>query len=128
MFGYSRIPSITTEWDELDLICGYNTFSICERLYLFDEHVGVLIYTSSGDMDGTFVGLVRKEHLSPLIHKAIEKAKLCNSDLVCNEISKTSGQGVNQLNRASYHSYSYLTENSFASGNLLLDSKIGFFN
>ncbi len=98
MFGYSRIPSITTERDELDLICGYNTFSICERLYLFDEHVGLLIYTSSGDMDRTFVGLVRmerKEHLSPLIHKAIEKAKLCNSDPVCNEISKTSGQGVN---------------------------------
>lgn len=122
--------------DELALTCGYNTSSIRERLYLFDEHIGVLIYTSSGDMDGTFGGLVRmgrKEYLFPLIHKSIEKAKWCSSDPVCTEIGKTSGQGVNQLNGAACHSCSYLPETSCEVGNLLLDRsllvdhEIGFF-
>ena len=123
--------------DELALTCGYNSASIRERLYLNEEQCGILIYTSSGDIDGTFGGLVRmgrKENFFPVVYKAIDKARWCSSDPVCSEIGKTSGQGVNNLNGAACHSCSYLPETSCEFGNifldrtLLIDPKLGFFN
>jgi hypothetical protein len=122
--------------DELALTCGYNSASIRERLYFNDNQCGVLIYTSSGDIDGTFGGLVRmgkKENFFPVVEKAIDKARWCSSDPVCSEIGKSSGQGVNNINGAACHSCSYLPETSCELGNLfldrtlLMDSKIGFF-
>lgn len=123
--------------DELALTCGYNSASIRERLYLNEEQCGILIYTSSGDIDGTFGGLVRmgrKENFFPVVNKAIDKARWCSSDPVCSEIGKSSGQGVNNLNGAACHSCSYLPETScelrnlFLDRTLLIDPKIGFFN
>ncbi|WP_374055836.1 DrmB family protein [Rossellomorea sp. FM04394] len=123
--------------DELALTCGYNSASIKERLYLSEEHNGILIYTSSGDIDGTFGGLVRmgrKENFFPVVEKALDKARWCSSDPVCSEIGRSSGQGVNNLNGAACHSCSYLPETSCEFGNLfldrtlLIDPKIGFFN
>lgn len=123
--------------DELALTCGYNSASIRERLYIDDEQCGILIYTSSGDIDGTFGGLVRMgktEKFFPVVDKAIDKARWCSSDPVCSEIGKSSGQGVNNLNGAACHSCSYLPETSCELGNLfldrtlLIDSNIGFFN
>jgi hypothetical protein len=122
--------------DELALTCGYNSASIRERLYFHDDQCGVLIYTSSGDVDGTFGGLVRmgkRENFFPVVEKAIDKARWCSSDPVCSEIGKSSGQGVNNLNGAACHSCSYLPETSCELGNLfldrilLIDPKIGFF-
>ncbi|MBS4214164.1 DUF1998 domain-containing protein [Neobacillus rhizophilus] len=122
--------------DELALTCGYNTASLRERLYYHGEQCGVLIYTSSGDVDGTFGGLVRmgkKENFFPVVEKAIDKARWCSSDPVCSEIGKSYGQGVNNLNGAACHSCSYLPETSCEIGNLfldrtlLIDPKIGFF-
>ncbi|WP_349346367.1 DUF1998 domain-containing protein [Priestia megaterium] len=123
--------------DELALTCGYNSASLRERLYYIDKQFGILIYTSSGDIDGTFGGLVRmgkKENFFPVVYKAIDKARWCSSDPVCSEIGKSSGQGVNNLNGAACHSCSYLPETSCELGNLfldrtlLIDPKIGFFN
>jgi hypothetical protein len=123
--------------DELALTCGYNSASIRERLYLADDQCGILIYTSSGDIDGTFGGLVRmgrKENFFPIVDKAIDKARWCSSDPVCSEIGKSSGQGVNNLNGAACHSCAYLPETScelrnlFLDRTLLVDPKIGFFN
>lgn len=123
--------------DELALTCGYNSASIRERLYINDEQCGILIYTSSGDIEGTFGGLVRmgkKENFFPLVYKAVDKARWCSSDPVCTEIGRSSGQGVNNLNGAACHSCSYLPETSCELGNLfldrtlLIDPKIGFFN
>jgi hypothetical protein len=123
--------------DELALTCGYNTASIRERLYLAGDQCGILIYTSSGDIDGTFGGLVRmgrKENFFPIVDKAIDKARWCSSDPVCSEIGKSSGQGVNNLNGAACHSCAYLPETScelrnlFLDRTLLVDPKIGFFN
>ncbi|SES88506.1 protein of unknown function [Salinibacillus kushneri] len=122
--------------DELALTCGYNSASIRERLYIDDEQCGILIYTSSGDIDGTFGGLVRMgktKNFFPVVDKAIDKARWCSSDPVCSEIGKSSGQGVNNLNGAACHSCTYLPETSCELGNLfldrtlLIDSKIGFF-
>jgi len=123
--------------DELALTCGYNSTSIRERLYLNEEQCGILIYTSSGDIDGTFGGLVRmgrQENFFPVVYKAIDKVRWCSSDPVCSEIGKSSGQGVNNLNGAACHSCSYLPETSCELGNLfldrtlLIDPKLGFFN
>ncbi|EIJ81798.1 hypothetical protein PB1_02625 [Bacillus methanolicus PB1] len=123
--------------DELALTCGYNSASLRERLYLNDNQCGILIYTSSGDIDGTFGGLVRmgkQENFFPVVNKAIDKARWCSSDPVCSEIGKSSGQGVNNLNGAACHSCSYLPETSCELGNLfldrtlLIDPEIGFFN
>lgn len=122
--------------DELALTCGYNSASIRERIYINDDEYGILIYTSSGDIDGTFGGLVRmgkKENFFPVVYQAIDKARWCSSDPVCSEIGKSSGQGVNNLNGAACHSCSYLPETSCELGNLfldrtlLIDPKIGFF-
>jgi hypothetical protein len=123
--------------DELALTCGYNSASLRERLYFNENQCGILIYTSSGDIDGTFGGLVRmgkQENFFPVVYNAIDKARWCSSDPVCSEIGKSSGQGVNNLNGAACHSCSYLPETSCELGNLfldrtlLIDSKIGFFN
>ncbi|MFD4819522.1 DrmB family protein [Peribacillus butanolivorans] len=122
--------------DELALTCGYNSASLRERLYLHDDQCGILIYTSSGDIDGTFGGLVRmgrKENFFPVVYKAIDKARWCSSDPVCSEIGKYSGQGVNNLNGAACHSCSYLPETScelrnlFLDRTLLIDPQLGFF-
>ncbi|SFJ99633.1 MULTISPECIES: DUF1998 domain-containing protein [unclassified Bacillus (in: firmicutes)] len=123
--------------DELALTCGYNSASLRERLYFNDNQCGILIYTSSGDIDGTFGGLVRmgkQENFFSIVYKAIDKARWCSSDSVCSEIGKSSGQGVNNLNGAACHSCAYLPETSCELGNLfldrtlLIDPNIGFFN
>lgn len=123
--------------NELALTCGYNSASIRERLYLEENQLGALIYTSSGDSDGTFGGLVRmgREHtFFPIIESAVEKARWCSSDPVCSEIGMSSGQGLYKLNGAACHSCAHLPETSCEQGNLfldrtlLVDDKIGFFN
>lgn len=110
--------------DQLALTCGYNVASIQERLYVNDEQKGILIYTSSGDIEGTFGGLVRmgkKEYFFDVVEKALDKARWCSSDPVCSEIGRTSGQGIKNLNGAACHNCSYLPETSCELGNLFLD-------
>ncbi|MYL54195.1 DUF1998 domain-containing protein [Pontibacillus yanchengensis] len=123
--------------NELALTCGYNAASLRERLYLDENQSGLLIYTSSGDIDGTFGGLVRmgrEDYFFQIVKKALDKAKWCSSDPVCSEIGKEAGQGVNNINGASCHSCSYLPETSCESVNLfldrtlLVDPEIGLFN
>lgn len=121
---------------ELSLTCGYNSASIKERLYINGDQCGVLIYTSSGDSEGTFGGLVRmgrKENFFPVVINAIEKAKWCSSDPVCTEIGKSTGQGVNNFNGSACHNCVYLSETSCETSNvfldriLLIDPEIGYF-
>lgn len=123
--------------DELALTCGYNSSSLKERLYLQKDQLGILIYTSAGDSEGTFGGLVRMgktERFFPIIETAIEKARWCSSDPVCMEIGMSSGQGVDKLNGAACHSCTYLPETScelrnlFMDRTLLINDDIGFLN
>lgn len=122
--------------NELSLTCGYSTASLRERLYLDRNQAGLLIYTSSGDSDGTFGGLVRMgkvKNFFPTVHSALERARWCSSDPVCSEIGTSSGQGVNLLNGAACHSCTHLPETSCELGNLFLDRTLlidnnrGFF-
>lgn len=113
---------------ELVFECGYSTSALRERLYISNENGfemnGFMIYTASGDSEGTMGGLVRlgeKGKLERLLKRAIEKSQWCSSDPVCNEIGITSGQGVNYMNGAACHNCSYLPETSCEEFNQFLD-------
>lgn len=123
--------------------CGYGSSSLRERLYCNLSEAGspmhgVLIYTSSGDSEGTLGGLVRQGregYLESTIFNAIEKAKWCSSDPICVELE---AQGPDGANLAACHSCCLLPETSCETGNRLLDRalligtltdpSVGFFN
>ena len=86
--------------------CGYGSSSLKERIYLDlsdgKKIAGLLIYTASGDSEGSLGGLVRlsnPETLERLIQNAIAEAQWCSSDPVCKESVK-SGSGPDSLNYA----------------------------
>ncbi|WP_434797382.1 DrmB family protein [Terrisporobacter vanillatitrophus] len=114
---------------ELSFECGYSTASLCERIYCDNSQgekpmSGILIYTSSGDSEGTLGGLVRQgkaDTLPKIINSALERARWCSNDPVCIE---SKGQGRNSLNLAACHSCILLPETSCEEFNLLLDRAI----
>lgn len=124
--------------------CGYSTSSLRERIYVSGQPErkmnAILIYTASGDSEGTLGGLVRlgkRERLVNILEKAIEKSVWCSSDPVCNDIGMSTGQGIHHLNVAACHNCSYLPETSCEEFNRYLDrglvssltgGKIGFFD
>lgn len=127
---------------ELSFESGYSIASIKERIYCSDSEdgkimSGILLYTASGDSEGTLGGLVRqgREDLFPkIIVKAIETALVCSNDPVC-ILSK--GQGRDSLNLSACHSCTLLPESSCEEFNIFLDrgmligtfdnNKMGFF-
>jgi hypothetical protein len=101
--------------NQLVFECGYSTSALKERLYVSSDPVapmaGLLIYTASGDSEGTLGGLVRlgrKELFEPLILRALNKAIWCSADPVCSE--NLGGTGVNLANLAACHSCTLLPE------------------
>lgn len=100
----------------------------------------ILIYTTSGDSEGTLGGLVRlgkKDRLEAILKRAIENSVWCSSDPVCNDIGISTGQGVHHLNVAACHNCTYLPETSCEEFNRYLDRGLvstltrestGFFN
>jgi len=125
--------------------CGYGSSSLREKLYFSDDPEsrmnGILIYTSSGDSEGSLGGLVRqgnKANLGPLIKNAIAEAEWCSADPVCSDIGKSSGQGPDNVNGSACHNCCILPETSCEEFNMLLDRatvigtldnpEIGFFN
>ena len=122
--------------DELANVCGYNRAAIRERLYLDKDQVGVLIYISAGDSEGTLGGLVRLGLQGKFFHildRAKNNAEWCSSDPVCTELGKTQGQGVNGLNGAACYNCSHIPETScefwnlYLDRSLLIDPKFGYF-
>ncbi len=129
--------------NQLSYDCGYGSSSIRERIYCekTDNQLGmygVLIYTASGDSEGSLGGLVRQgEHgrLEDTIISAIENARWCTSDPIC---IQSTGQGPESLNLAACHNCALLPETCCENGNRLLDRgvvvgtldnpEIGFFN
>ena len=125
--------------------CGYGSSSLREKLYFSDDPEsrmnGILIYTSSGDSEGSLGGLVRqgnKANLGPLVKNAIAEAEWCSADPVCSDIGKSSGQGPDNVNGSACHNCCILPETSCEEFNMLLDRatvigtldnpEIGFFN
>ena len=111
---------------ELSYTCGYGSASLRERLYWSpaardDPMMGMLIYTASGDSEGTLGGLVRQgepDLLPVTIQEALRKAEWCSSDPVCIE---STGQGIDNANLAACHGCVLLPETSCEEGNRLLD-------
>ena len=110
---------------QLAFECGYDSSSIRERLYVSDAAdtpmAGLLLYTASGDSEGTLGGLVRQGEpgrLDRTIAAAMANAGICSSDPLCIE---SEGQGTHGLNRAACHACALLPETSCEEGNLLLD-------
>ena len=107
---------------QLSFDCGYDSSSLRERLYSSDDGMnGILIYTASGDSEGSMGGLVRQgkpRRLERTVWAAIENAKFCSSDPLC---LSSDGQGVNGLNLAACHACCLLPETSCEEGNRLLD-------
>lgn len=125
--------------------CGYGSSSLRERLYFSADSQsrmnGILIYTSSGDSEGSLGGLVRQgksKSLGRLVKSALEEAKWCSADPVCSDIGNSSGQGPDNVNGSACHNCCILPETSCEEFNMLLDRSTingsfenpesGFFN
>lgn len=129
--------------NQLSFECGYGSSSIRERIYCEKTSnefgmYGVLIYTASGDSEGSLGGLVRqgeKNRIEDTIRDAIRNAAWCSSDPVC---IQSLGQGPESLNLAACHNCALLPETCCECGNRLLDrgvvvgsledKTIGFFS
>lgn len=123
--------------------CGYGSSALRERIYCNlefpnDTMNGVLIYTASGDSEGSLGGLVRQGkpgNLETIVYNSIENARWCSSDPICID---SHGQGPNSCNFAACHNCALLPETCCEESNILLDRAmligtldnplIGYFN
>lgn len=111
---------------ELTFTCGYGSASLRERLYCNIEDPnqsmnGLLIYTASGDSEGTLGGLVAQAQpgrFERLVEDALRRSSWCSNDPVCIE---TAGDGAAVSNVAACHGCVLLPETSCEEGNRLLD-------
>ena len=135
-FAHLLIRQLTYE-------CGYSSAALKERIYCNktknkNRMEGILIYTASGDTDGTLGGLVREgrpDYLPSIIDSAIKNNEWCSQDPLCIE---SEGQGLDSLNLASCHACTLLPETSCEERNRFLDRgllfgtidnrELGFFN
>ncbi|MGL5068115.1 MAG: DrmB family protein [Sarcina sp.] len=122
---------------------GYDSVALTERIYCDSEQhdvkmSGILIYTASGDSEGTLGGLVRQgryDRLPSILKEAIRKSQWCSSDPVCID---SFGQGREGLNLSACHACALISETSCEEFNVLLDrglivgtlenKKVGFFS
>lgn len=112
--------------NQLSFECGYGSSSIRERIYCEKTEnelgmCGVLIYTASGDSEGSLGGLVRqgsKGLIEDTIRDAMRNAAWCSADPVC---IQSLGQGPESCNLAACHNCALLPETCCESGNRLLD-------
>jgi len=114
--------------NRLTFECGYSSASLRERLYVSNNAdapmAGFLIYTSSGDAEGTMGGLVRMgktENFEPLFRRALENATWCSADPVCGETGDYGGQGPDSCNLAACHNCCLVPETSCEEFNRFLD-------
>lgn len=137
-FAHCLITSLASE-------SGYSNASIREKIYCSKftnnkspEMAGVLIYTASGDSEGSLGGLVRQGlhgRVENIIARSINEAKWCAADPVC---IQSTGQGQYGCNLAACHNCALLPETSCEHKNMYLDrglmigtlddSTIGYFN
>ncbi|WP_078596334.1 DUF1998 domain-containing protein [Evansella clarkii] len=109
---------------ELAAYSGYSTTALKERIYCNDIMYGVLIYTASGDSEGSLGGLIEQassENLYPIFIRAIERMMYCSSDPNCSE---GEFKYNTTANGAACHSCSYVSETSCEWGNQLLDRRL----
>ena len=110
--------------------CGYGSSALREKIYFSSSEEtrmnGILIYTSSGDSEGSLGGLVRQgneKNLYPVIQEALIDAEWCSADPVCSDIGRE-GQGPDNVNGAACHNCTILPETSCEEFNGLLDRNV----
>jgi hypothetical protein len=125
--------------------CGYSASALKEKLYISDDPKdlmsGVLIYTASGDSEGTMGGLVklgRPGFLELTLSRALDEAGWCSNDPLCMETGDEQGQGPDYSNIAACHNCTLLPETSCEVFNRFLDrgvvigdlvnSSLGYFD
>jgi len=108
--------------------CGYGSSSLREKIYFSsveDQKMnGILIYTSSGDSEGSLGGLVRQgkeEHLAKLVKDSVADAEWCSADPVCSDVGQSSGQGPDSVNGSACHNCCLVPETSCEEFNSILD-------
>jgi hypothetical protein len=110
--------------NQMAFASGYSSASLAERLYVTADHAAVLIYTASGDSDGTLGGLVRlgrPGYLESIVSAALDNAGWCSSDPICMELGDSGGQGPDSCNLAACHSCCILPETACEEFNQFLD-------
>lgn len=120
-FAHCLITALASE-------SGYSNASIREKIYcaqfLKEDNpimAGILIYTASGDSEGSLGGLVRQGlpgKIETIIKRAINDARWCAADPVC---IQSVGQGQYGCNLAACHNCALLPETSCENKNMFLD-------
>jgi hypothetical protein len=108
---------------ELAAYSGYATTALKERIYTMDGMHGVLIYTASGDSEGSLGGLTRlaqSDKLYPIVLRALENMSHCSSDPIC---SDGNFEYHTTANGAACHACTFVSETSCEWGNMLLDRR-----
>ena len=137
--GFSWLPEVTPRFIALHTLahalilqlsfdCGYPASALQERIYsstpdLGQPMAGILIYTATGDQQGSLGGLVRQGEPPRFINTlaaAIERIGWCSHDPVCREVRT----GFESINRGACHSCALISETSCANMNLLLDRSL----
>lgn len=107
---------------ELSLHCGYSTTELKERIYYSEDMCGLLIYTGSGDSEGTLGGLEemgKSDNFRGILLEALKNSLTCSGDPSC----LTSNPGNGELNGAACHACSMIPETACETGNRLLDRR-----
>jgi hypothetical protein len=114
--------------------CGYGSSSLRERIYCHDEHPerpmnAMVIYTASGDSEGSLGGLVKQGepgYLERVFREALDEAEWCSADPVCADLSTgdlQEPQAVLSVNGAACHNCALVPETSCEAFNKYLDRK-----
>jgi hypothetical protein len=118
LLAHTLAHVLINQWS---LESGYPAASLRERLFVFDDAVGILIYTATSDSAGSLGGVVgqaRPDRLDSTLGSAAAAAQWCSSDPVCIE---SRAAGVDSLNLAACHACVLLPEVSCEEMNRLLD-------
>ncbi len=114
--------------NEISFYAGYSAASMSERLYVSTDDdnkmLGLLIYTSQGDSEGTMGGLVevgKPGIFDEIIKNSVSNSAWCSTDPVCNEVIP---QGPFKLNLGACYSCCLLPETSCELINSFLDRGI----
>lgn len=110
--------------NELVFECGYSSASLRERLYVGKDMTGVLIYTASGDAEGTLGGLVAMAEpirFGGVVRRVLSRASWCSVDPVCSELGEQGGQGPDNCNLAACYACAMVPETACEHLNRWLD-------
>lgn len=106
----------------VSLDCGYAASSIRERIYAVPSGLGILLYTSSPDAEGTLGGLVEAADRMPLyLERALSLGELCSNDPVCAQHQPDREEEERHLLGAACHGCVLLPESSCERRNDYLD-------